>query len=95
MSENSARRLVLVIHGGAGVIRNLSDKIMADYTSALTLALETGYLELELGKTALDAVVAAVKVMEDSPLFNCGRGSVLTNFGTGMVHLFASRKLIS
>lgn len=85
MSENSAgRKTVLVIHGGAGVIRNLSEKMIADYTAALTLALETGYHELEMGKPALDAVVSAIKVMEDSPLFNCGRGSVLTNSGTGM-----------
>jgi beta-aspartyl-peptidase (threonine type) len=84
MIGNSSKKLVLVIHGGAGVIKNLSEKMMVDYTTALNLALETGFEELAAGGAALDAVVAAVKVMEDSPLFNCGKGSVLTNSGTGI-----------
>ncbi len=79
--ENS--KLVLAIHGGAGVIQNLSEKMIFDYERCLSRALGVGYQELQQGKSAVDAVVSAIKVMEDSPLFNCGKGSVLTSKGTG------------
>jgi beta-aspartyl-peptidase (threonine type) len=84
MEVNSEKKkLVLVIHGGAGVIKGLSDERILAYKSSLTESLLAGYKELERGGTSLDAVVAAIKVMEDSPLFNCGKGSVLTNTGKG------------
>ena len=60
---------VLAIHGGAGVMRR--DKPGERQRAVLKQALEAGYRQ----KTALDAVVAAVMVLEDSPLFNAGRGS--------------------
>jgi L-asparaginase / beta-aspartyl-peptidase len=60
---------VLVIHGGAGVVRR--DKPGERQRAVLRRALEAAYEQ----KTALDAVTAAVVVMEDSPLFNAGRGS--------------------
>jgi beta-aspartyl-peptidase (threonine type) len=60
---------VLAIHGGAGVMRR--DKPGEQQRAVLKQALEAGYHQ----KTALDAVIAAVMVLEDSPLFNAGRGS--------------------
>jgi beta-aspartyl-peptidase (threonine type) len=64
---------VIAIHGGAGVLR--ADKPGARHRAALKEALEAGYELLLAGKSSLDAVAAAVVVLEDSPLFNAGRGS--------------------
>jgi beta-aspartyl-peptidase (threonine type) len=74
----------LVIHGGAGTIlrENLTEELEARYHAALAEALEAGYAILEDGGTALDAVVVAVKILEDEPLFNAGRGAVFTAEGT-------------
>jgi L-asparaginase / beta-aspartyl-peptidase len=73
-----AQGCVLAIHGGAGTIRksDIPAKAEARYRAALARALHAGFGILEDGGTSLDAVVAAVKVMEDSPLFNAGRGAV-------------------
>ena len=62
----------LVIHGGAGVIvrPELTPEHEAEYRAQLTTTVDTGYAVLEDGGSCLDAVVAAIKVMEDSPLFN-------------------------
>lgn len=71
----------IAIHGGAGTIlrSQMSDELKADIVAALEKSVLTGHQVLEKGGDALDAVVAAVKVMEDSPLFNAGKGSVLTH----------------
>ncbi|MCW5907691.1 MAG: isoaspartyl peptidase/L-asparaginase [Chitinophagales bacterium] len=68
----------MAIHGGAGVIlrENLSPEKETAYIHALTETVRTAYAALENGASALDAVELAVKLMEDSPLFNAGRGSV-------------------
>ncbi len=73
----------LVIHGGAGVIlrKNLSPELEAQYRAALAQALQAGYAVLDRGGIALDAVNAAINVMEDSPLFNAGKGAVLNAEG--------------
>ncbi len=76
--------VVLAIHGGAGTIlpENMSASMEADYRAKLEQALRAGYAELEGGAPALDAVQAAILVMEDSPLFNAGHGAVMTSAGT-------------
>jgi beta-aspartyl-peptidase (threonine type) len=64
---------VIAIHGGAGVLR--ADRPGARHREALEHALQAGYEILILGGKSLDAVAATVVVLEDSPLFNAGRGS--------------------
>jgi len=74
---------VLLIHGGAGTLRaaDMSAADRAAYEAALHTALEAGWQVLAEGGTALDAVTAAILPMEDSPLFNAGRGAVFTADG--------------
>ncbi|CAN5895607.1 isoaspartyl peptidase/L-asparaginase [soil metagenome] len=75
--------MVIAVHGGAGVIlpEQLTPELEQSYRSALEAALKAGYAVLQSNGTALDAVQAAVLVLEDEPLFNAGRGSVLTHEG--------------
>ncbi|MGA7964541.1 MAG: isoaspartyl peptidase/L-asparaginase [Gammaproteobacteria bacterium] len=80
MSQNP---IAIVIHGGAGTI-DRGDMTPAQekaYRAKLTEALEAGHTVLEKGGRATDAVQAAIEVMEDSPLFNAGRGAVFTRGG--------------
>jgi L-asparaginase / beta-aspartyl-peptidase len=74
---------VLVIHGGAGTLRaaEMSEEDQASYGAALHEALDAGWRVLDAGGSALDAVTAAILPMEDSPLFNAGRGAVFTAEG--------------
>tara|TARA_B100001964_G_scaffold208358_1_gene240910 strand:+ start:744 stop:1667 length:924 start_codon:yes stop_codon:yes gene_type:complete len=74
----------LVIHGGAGTItrEKMSPEKEAEYRGKITEALTVGYEILEKGNSSLDAVEAVVRIMEDSPLFNAGKGAVFTNAGT-------------
>ena len=83
-AEKAEQPYGLVIHGGAGTItrENMSTEKEAEYISKLTAALKTGYAILENGGSGLDAVEATIKVMEDSPLFNAGKGAVFTGAGT-------------
>ncbi len=73
----------IAIHGGAGTLLRglMTNEKEAAYKSALEQALDTGYDILENKGTCLDAVSEAVKVLENSPLFNAGRGSVFTATG--------------
>jgi len=77
------KKYVLVIHGGAGTI--LPGRMTADqekeYREALKASLFAGYNILKDKGSSLDAVVAAINVMEDSPLFNAGKGAVFTHEG--------------
>src|SRR5215207_7404714 len=79
----SSGPITLVIHGGAGTIKreNLPPEREKAYHFTLNQALEAGYVVLENGGKSVDAVIAAIKVMEDSPLFNAGKGAVFTNEG--------------
>lgn len=76
-------RVSFVIHGGAGVIKKgtLSEAQEREYTAKLEEALQAGYKALVAGKSALDAVEIAIRILEDSPLFNAGKGAVFTNDG--------------
>lgn len=76
-------KYVMVIHGGAGTIlkSQMTPEKEQAYKTALELALRSGYTILQKGGSSLDAVEAAVRVMEDSPLFNAGKGAVFTNEG--------------
>ncbi len=70
----------LVIHGGAGTIsRDMEDELREMYEEGLEAALQAGSEILENGGTSLEAVEAAVTIMEDDSLFNAGRGAVYTN----------------
>ena len=73
----------LAIHGGAGTIAraSLSPDDETHYRAALEAALATGYDLLRHGAAALDAVEAAVRSLEDCPLFNAGCGAVFTHDG--------------
>ncbi|MBK7710377.1 MAG: isoaspartyl peptidase/L-asparaginase [Bacteroidales bacterium] len=73
----------LVIHGGAGSMSRdkISPELDAQYRKALSEALETGKKILSDGGSALDAVENTIRVMEDNPLFNAGKGAVFTHEG--------------
>src|ERR1700747_2114848 len=75
--------IVIVIHGGAGVIEraHMTAEREASYRAGLGAALDAGYAVLEAGGAALDAVAAAVRTMEDDPQFNAGRGAGLHPHG--------------
>ena len=82
-AQPEAPRWSFAIHGGAGVIErdSLSPEQDAAYRAALTRALEAGQAILSRGGSAMDAVQAAIQIMEDDPLFNAGRGAVFTAAG--------------
>ena len=75
--------LAIAVHGGAGDIpaAELTPDRRRAFQRALEAALRAGFAIMEAGGASLDAVVAAVKVLEDDPLFNAGRGSVLAASG--------------
>lgn len=79
----SAQEVVLVIHGGAGSIykENIPDSLEMQYRMKLEEALLAGYEILINGGESLEAVRAAIHILEDSPLFNAGKGAVFTADG--------------
>ncbi len=76
-------RLGFMIHGGAGVLSRsaMTPAKEKAFRADLERAVLAGYKVLQEGKTSLDAVVAAIKILEDSPLFNAGKGAVFTHDG--------------
>ena len=74
----------IAIHGGAGTLVKgmMTPEKEKGYKEALAAALEKGYSVLKEGGTATEAVIQAVVELEDSPLFNAGKGSVFTADGT-------------
>jgi beta-aspartyl-peptidase (threonine type) len=81
--QEARKKTMLVIHGGAGTItrQSMSAEVEKQYRDALELALKTGHAILAKGGSSLDAVEATIRVMEDSPLFNAGKGAVFTHDG--------------
>jgi beta-aspartyl-peptidase (threonine type) len=82
-AQDKNTKYVLVMHGGAGTIlkKNMTAEKEVAYRAAMTKALQTGYDALKSGKSSLDAVEVAIHVLEDSPLFNAGKGAVFTHEG--------------
>ena len=82
-NKTNTGKYVLAIHGGAGTLNKsqYTPALEAKYKSGLDSALLVGNAILEKGGTALDAVEATVKVLENNPLFNAGKGAVFTNEG--------------
>jgi len=82
-----ARTRAIAIHGGAGVIprEQLGADDGASYRAGLAAALDAGYAVLEAGGSSLDAVTTAVRLLEDNPLFNAGRGAVLAHDGSAQL----------
>ncbi len=82
-SSEKMNEFAIVIHGGAGTIlkENMTPEDEAAYTAKLEEAIRVGYEILKNGGTSLDAVEKTVNVLENSPLFNAGKGAVFTNEG--------------
>ena len=82
-AQDYSDKITLVIHGGAGTITraNMTPEKEKAYREALDAALQKGYAVLKNGGASLKAVEAAIMVLENSPLFNAGKGAVFTNEG--------------
>lgn len=85
-----AEKYALVIHGGAGVMdrKEMTPEIQDEYLKVLNRVLQVGDSVLSHRGTCMDAVEKAIVIMEDSPLFNAGKGAVFTH--DGLVELDAS-----
>ncbi len=83
-AQQERPRFMLVVHGGAGTIlrENMTAERERQYRETLATAIRAGYDVLDAGGRSLDAVVAVITRLEDSPLFNAGKGAVFTNAGT-------------
>lgn len=82
-TTNSGQKFVLVIHGGAGTIlkSQMSPEKEKAYQDGLKQALQEGHRILAAGGSSLNAVEAVVKILENNPLFNAGKGAVFTSEG--------------
>lgn len=82
-NDKPEKPIGIVIHGGAGTIlkQNMTPETEAKYREKLDEALNAGYSVLEQGGTSIEAVKTAIVIMEDSPLFNAGKGAVFTHEG--------------
>lgn len=81
--SHAQKRYIVVIHGGAGTLlkKDMPSELEQQYKEKLKEALYKAYEKLQQGQTAIEAVEAAIVVMEDSPLFNAGKGAVFTSEG--------------
>ena len=84
MSAADEKPVAIALHGGAGTIERgaMSEELEATYRAFLDDAITRGYEQLLEGRSGLDVVVNVIQLMEDSPLFNAGRGAVYTWEGT-------------
>jgi len=83
VSAEEEPAIALVIHGGAGTMRkaDFTPERETAYRAKLEESLQTGYRILAAGGTSLDAIEATIRIMEDSELFNAGKGAVFTAAG--------------
>jgi beta-aspartyl-peptidase (threonine type) len=83
VGQEVGKKTMLVIHGGAGTItrQSMTPESEKQYREALGQALRTGHAVLARGGSSIDAVEATIRFMEDSPLFNAGKGAVFTHEG--------------
>ncbi|MEZ4778006.1 MAG: isoaspartyl peptidase/L-asparaginase [Flavobacteriaceae bacterium] len=79
--EENTPKFAIVIHGGAGTIlkENMTDSLELAYKNKLQEAVTLGYQILKNGGTSVEAVTKTINIMEDSPLFNAGKGAVFTH----------------
>ena len=84
MSAADETPIAIALHGGAGTIERgaMSEDLEATYRAFLDDAITRGYEQLREGRSGVDVVVNVIQLMEDSPLFNAGRGAVYTWEGT-------------
>ena len=82
-NSSAKKNFALVIHGGAGAIlkKDMTPETEKAYKESLERALQEGYTILSKEGTALDAVEAVIRMLEDNPLFNAGKGAVFTHDG--------------
>src|SRR5438046_4608827 len=82
--KDNPMKFGMVIHGGAGTIERseMTAENEKAHRAGLERALRAGYAVLQRGGASLDAVEAAIRVLEDDPLFNAGKGAVFTHEGT-------------
>ncbi len=80
---SAEHNFAIAIHGGAGTIlkKNMTPELETEYKTTLELAIKTGHEVLKNGGTSIEAVQKTIVILEDSPLFNAGKGSVFTNEG--------------
>ena len=85
--QAAPHRWAIVLHGGAGVIERatMSAETEKAYRASLTEATKAGAQVLDKGGSSLDAVEAAIKILEDDPLFNAGRGADFAADGTNQL----------
>lgn len=83
VTANDSKPFSIAIHGGAGTIlkKNITPEQEAKYIAKLEQARDAGFKLLKQGKSSQQAVLAAIQILEDSPLFNAGRGAVYTYEG--------------
>lgn len=81
LAAQSLPRFALVVHGGTGAMGGVTEANQARYRAGLEKALKAGYAVLKEGGTAVEAVAASIRVLEDDSLFNAGKGAVFTYEG--------------
>lgn len=81
------RKWAVVVHGGAGVIErsSMTPEAEAEYRAGIKTAIEAAAAVLDKGGSSMDAIEAAIKILEDDPNFNAGRGAVFAADGTNQL----------